>query len=87
MAKRVREEGRDEEAEADPVSPAAEDAATQVQAPEDRRLLRSRYLAVKSQINGTGLILSARVRACGGSSVAVLGFFLGCRFRAPFAVG
>jgi hypothetical protein len=62
MAKRVREEGRGEEAEAE--APAAEDGATQVQAPEDRRLLRSRYLAVKSQINGTGSFHSrARVRA------------------------
>jgi hypothetical protein len=67
MAKRVREEGRGEEAEAE--APAAEDGATQVQAPEDRRLLRSRYLAVKSQINGTGSFHSrARVRRfrCGG---------------------
>jgi hypothetical protein len=70
MAKRVREEGRGEEAEPEQVSPAAaEDGATQAQAPEDRRLLRSRYLAVKSQINGTGSFHSrARVRRfrCGG---------------------
>jgi hypothetical protein len=75
MAKRVREEDRDEEAEAPP----PEDGVTQAQAPEDRRLLRSRYLAVKSQINGTGSFHSrARARA----SVPLWrfqGFFLGVR--------
>jgi hypothetical protein len=62
MAKRAargRAGGEEEEPEPEETvttTPAAADGAPQ--ALEDRRLLRSRYLAVKSQINGTAVAYS-----------------------------
>jgi hypothetical protein len=69
MAKRAAKERRGEEAEPPP------DGIPQ--ALEERRLLRSRYLAVKSQINGTGLLARiACVGAGAGSGLPVSGSFV-----------
>jgi hypothetical protein len=74
MAKRAAKERRGEEAEPPP------DGIPQ--ALEERRLLRSRYLAVKSQINGTGLL--ARASRASVPALVPPCRFRGVSFRVPF---
>jgi hypothetical protein len=78
MAKRAAQGRRAGEEEAEDEETVTTPAAAEgnPQALEDRRLLRSRYLAVKSQINGTAVSYPPS-RAC-------LGGFRELFFCAPF---
>lgn len=65
-------------AEAEPATP-AQDGTTQ--GLEDRRLLRSQYLAVKGQINGTAVSPRVSFRWSHWFRFGVLGSFGGFRFE------